>query len=232
MNGGRTSSAARCLIVVAAPVEATAVLRGVGRAADTLTRWTPVPIGPNADLVECGIGKVNAGACVARLLDGGYRAVLSVGLCGALPGSDLRPGMTVLASTSVYADEGIVTPGGFLDCGEMGFPMGPFSGRQVPLDHALIGRLTPLVDRVGPIATVSTCSGTNAGALEVCARTGALAEAMEGAAVAHVACTLGVACGEVRVVSNTTGDRPLQHWDVPCAVESLGYVLARALKLL
>jgi futalosine hydrolase len=53
-------------------------------------------------------------------------------------------------------------------------------------------------------------------------RTGAVAEAMEGAAVVHAALRAGVPGLEVRAISNTTGDRPTQRWDMPAAFAALG----------
>ena len=57
----------------------------------------------------------------------------------------------------------------------------------------------------GPTATGAQCSGTEAAAREIVRRTGAVAEAMEGAAVVHAARRLGTAGIELRVISNTTG---------------------------
>lgn len=114
-----------------------------------------------------------------------------------------------------------------MDCCEMGFPMGPFRGSAIPASPAVLEVLKPLVDAVGPVATVSTCSGVGSLAEQVRARTGAVAECMEGAAVAHVGARLGVPTGELRVISNTTGDRPGQRWDLKGALAGLEAVIGR-----
>jgi futalosine hydrolase len=75
---------------------------------------------------------------------------------------------------------------------------------------------------VGPIATVATCSGTDEAAESIPRRTGALAEAMEGAAVVHAARRLGTPALEIRAISNTTGDRAEQVWDLDRALSALG----------
>jgi nucleoside phosphorylase len=62
---------------------------------------------------------------------------------------------------------------------------------------------------------------------EIRVRTGALAEAMEGAAVGMVAARLGVAFAEVRVISNNTGDRGGQAWDLPGALAGLTRLIGR-----
>ena len=84
--------------------------------------------------------------------------------------------------------------------------------------------------RVGSIATVATCSATDELADEIALRTGSVAEAMEGAAVLHAARVLGVPALELRVISNTTGNRGEQVWDLPRAFEALSD-LAGALAL-
>jgi futalosine hydrolase len=197
--------------------------------------WQARALWPVCDLVCCGIGKTNAAGATATALGvHDYRAVISVGIAGSLPGSGLALGDAVAGTASVYADEGLESPTGFLDCHAMGFPLGPFSGSSIPADPGLMKVLRPVAGRAGPIATVSTCSGTHSRANAVQARTGALAEAMEGAAVAHVASRLGaarsqgpIAVGEVRVISNTTGDRGSQKWELKRALERLGEVLGR-----
>ena len=81
-------------------------------------------------------------------------------------------------------------------------------------------------------STVATCSGSDAAAAEVARRTGAIAEAMEGAAVVHAARRLATPAIELRAISNTTGDRAAQVWDLPSALQSLGRAMRRALPLL
>ena len=99
------------------------------------------------------------------------------------------------------------------------------------IDSHLLERLGPLFAE-GPIATVATCSGTDEAAAEVARRTGAVAEAMEGAAVVHAARRLGVPAIELRAVSNTTGRRDRQVWDLPTAMTALGEGVAAALEAL
>ena len=220
------------LIAVAAPGEARAARRAVGLPDDGAPGpvWTPRPLAPGFDLLETGIGKSNAaGAVAAALATGRYRGVLSAGIAGVLPGGGLEILDVVVAESSVFADEGVETPGGWLDCAAIGFPLADFPGSEVPLTRAWVEALGDLGER-GKVATVSTCSGTDALAARVAARTGARAEAMEGAAVALVARRMGVACAEVRVISNTTGDRERQHWDVKGALGVLSEVLGRVLR--
>mgnify|MGYP002397437650 CR=1 FL=1 len=152
---------------------------------------------------------------------------MSVGIAGTLDSGMAGIGAAVAASSSVFADEGIETPDGFSDCDAMGFPLGEFSGSAPPTDPTLLARLAGGADLTATVATVSTCSGTDARARAVRARTGAAAEAMEGAAVGLAAHRLGVPFAELRVISNTTGDRPRQEWRIREALEALGAVIGR-----
>ena len=175
-----------------------------------------------------GVGRTNAAAATTRALieEGPFEAVLSVGVAGSLPGIEpaLDPGALVIGSESVYHEEGLLAPEGFRDMNGLGFPLGPFEGNRIPADPGLLGSLRPL-GTCGPIATVASCSGTDDAALEVRRRTSALVEAMEGAAVLHAALLQGVPAIELRAVSNTTGDRDQQVWDLPAAFEALATTL-------
>lgn len=226
----------RLLLVVAAEGEARAVRTGLG-APGVPVEWALDPCTSDVDLLRTGIGKANAAGAVAAFLDPArHGAVLSAGIAGALPvvqaqspgpgGFAAELGEVLVSSRCVFADEGLMAPAGFTDCAGLGFPIGPFEGSGVPVDARVLAALSTL-GRVAPVATVSTCSGTDVLARHVAVRTGAAAEAMEGAAVALVALRRGVPAGEVRVVSNTTGDRPAQRWNASAALERLGDVIGR-----
>ena len=215
-------------MAVAAPNEAQAILRGLGVPAPAnLAPWTLSPLAPRIDLLLAGIGKTNAAAALSRFADPTrHAAVLSVGIGGALPiDNPAALGQAFVASSSVYADEGLQTPEKFVTCEEMGFPLGPFSGNAISADPRWYAALTERGLRSAVVATVSTCSGTDALAHQVAARTKAHVEAMEGAAIGHVAVRLGLRFGEVRVVSNTTGDRQSQRWEIRAAFDRLASVI-------
>lgn len=215
---------AKLLLVVAAPSEARAV--GGERVASMIVPWTPTPIAESVDLVLSGVGKANAaGATAAALARGGYGAVINLGVCGTLPGSPAAIGDVVLATRSVFADEGVESEAGakWEPMAALGFPTA-IDGDGVAGDVELVPLLRPLAAHAGVIATVSTCSGTDARAAAVAQRTGALAEAMEGASVLLAAARLRVPGAELRVVSNTTGERGKQKWELRPALAILGDV--------
>ena len=181
-----------------------------------------------AKVVVSGIGRTNAAAATtaALLEEGPFDGVLSLGIAGSLPDSMLPLGAVLIATECVYMEEGLQMPEGFVDMQALGFPLGDFPGNRVPTFAALTTFLPGPVHR-NVIATVATCSGTDELAAEVQRRTGAVAEAMEGAAVVHAARRLGIAAGEVRVISNSTGERSRQRWDIDQAFVALHALGAR-----
>lgn len=265
-KAGSATSQGPLVLVIAARGEVGAVLQGAQRPASgatytvpgsALADWTPISLSERLLVLQCGVGKANAAAgamfAIAQLR---ASAVLSLGICGVLPPCDLETtdrvaggavsgvgkaeiGSTILATASAYADEGIICPPeAFQSVAEMGFPMGPFPDSGVPCSPRIFDVLRPLATHTGTIATVSTCSGTDRAAATVVSRTGAIAEAMEGAAIAHVVAKWNetlprgasqIALGELRVVSNTTGDRPAQVWNIRAAFERLSLVVSQML---
>ena len=177
---------------------------------------------PDAHIVVSGVGRTNAAAAttLASIAHGPFDAAISIGLAGALPESQLEPGDLIAADQCVYAEEGIMTPEGFLDMTGLGFQLGTDPGNAISCDEDLVRRLQAVAP-IMSIATVATCSGTDAAAAEIRNRTGCAAEAMEGAAVVHAAQRLNIPAIEVRAVSNTTGDRHEQRWDLPKALQVL-----------
>jgi len=193
-----------------------------------------------AQVVIAGVGRTNAASATTEAIlnawkRGGVDGVISAGVAGALPqpAADdvLRVGDVLAASVCIYAEEGIVTARGFAPMDALGFPLGDFTGNAVPVDADLLERLSGSF-RLGPIATVATCSGTDAAAREIAQRTGALAEAMEGAAVVHAARRLKAPAIELRAISNTCGDRATQQWDLQAGLDALGSAVREAAALL
>ena len=211
---------ARALIVVSVKAEADAI----GRRGD-------------ADVLISGVGRVNAAIALTQHLcrHDTPRLIINAGIAGALPAADgspcVDPGETILANDSVYFEEGIITPTGFQTMAEMGFPLGVFDGNRIAGDGELLSAAGNTF-QLGPIATVATCSGTDEAARNVAERTAAIAEAMEGAAVLHVAHHFSIPAVELRTISNTTGDRHRQQWDIGHALSELGPAVDRLLKRL
>ncbi|MBO6512579.1 MAG: futalosine hydrolase, partial [Phycisphaerales bacterium] len=200
----------RCLLVAAAPKEAHAVLEAFECTSEA-PLGIPVQLDDRFDLVRSGVGKSAAAASTMRaLVLKDHRTVLSVGIAGALPSSNpIQIGESICATRSAFSDEGVGASDRFIPMSELGFP--PFANGSMHIEHdpKIVDYLRSLTHHSGPIATVSWCSGDDQCAQGVVDRTGAIAEAMEGAACAQASQILDptIRTGELRVISNTTGDR-------------------------
>jgi len=214
----------RCLIVVAAPAEARAVLAGFGCSTVVPGAWESVSLGDDFELLLSGVGKANASGATARAIARiSPSRVLNLGICGALPhAKPLAIGQSVLASRCVFADEGIETQTDWTPLSDAGFPAGIDADWLSP-STTFNETLRFLADRIGVIATVSSCSGTDRRAKTIAERCGvdALAEAMEGASVGLAAARQHIPFAELRVVSNLTGNRESQGWNIAKALARL-----------
>lgn len=232
MYGIRMGNSLPILICVASPREREALFGAFGaEAGDPPGR--AVGLAPGVVCVETGVGPTAAGVSAAAALgSGSYSAVVCMGIAGAYPGSGIEALQMVLSTRSVLAGEGRAESDRFVGLAEMGF--GPFAGaEQRETSPELVGALSRLADHRGPIATVPATSGSAALAAALADRTGAVAEAMEGAAV-HLACErFGVPFAELRVVSNVVGDRGRHPWKLEeslARVGPLGLAAAEALR--
>ncbi len=160
-------------------------------------------------VVETGVGPVNAAhAVTVAILEERPDAIVVCGVGGAYPSSGLNIGEAVCAAAEVYGDLGAQSPAGFLDMKALGFPV---VSNPTVLFNELPMQIFPAERRV-QFVTVSTCTGTDATAREIEARTSGAVENMEGAAVAHVAHLHGIPVGEVRGISNIVTNRDTKSW--------------------
>ena len=193
--------------------------------------WRGVLDGAPAILLPAGMGKTNVAHGVTALLERhAVRGVIGFGVGGAYPGSGLEVGGVALASASVYGDEGVDAPEGWLSTEGIGIPLVRRGERswfnEFPLDPDRMERARAALSaagigaRVGPFVTVSACSGTARRGEELARRFGALCEGMEGAALAHVCALYDVPCLELRAISNDVEDRDLSRWRLREAAEA------------
>ncbi len=166
---------------------------------------------PLVQVVVTGVGAVNAAIALTRFLEReGAERVISCGIAGAYPGSGLAMGDVAWASSECYGDLGADSTNGFLDMLALGFPVIPTAP---PIFNVLPLQIFPGTGAV-PFVTVNTCTGNDADAKAIALRTGGAVESMEGAAIAHVAALYGIACGEVRGISNPVGNRDRAAWRI------------------
>ena len=165
--------------------------------------------GREVKLLVTGVGPANAAhATTAYLARKRAGRVLSWGIGGAYPGSELEVGAVACASTEVFGDLGAESPDGFLDLDALGFP-----APEPRLD------IFPCEPRV-PFVTCSMCTGTDERAAALRERTGGAVENMEGAAVVMSANHFGIPAGEMRGISNMVGRRDRDAWRLREAMEA------------
>ena len=219
---------ASILVVTAVAAERDAVADGIG--APHAVRLGPYAgrrcetAGPDVVIVAGGVGPAAAAAVAAHVLaTDDIFLVVSMGIAGAFASARLATGDAVVATTIVAADLGAMSPERFLDLTALGLD----GGASVTCDPVLVGtardRLVGagLHVAVGAVLTLSTMTGTSERAAQLMAEHGAVAEAMEGAGVAHVAALHEKPVLEVRTVSNTVGERDRSVWDLTGALNAL-----------
>lgn len=170
-----------------------------------------------ARVIRTGVGPVNAAHAVTMAIaEHKPSAIVVCGIGGAYPHSALRVGDVACAEIECYGDLGAESPNGFVDMKALGFAVVP---GPAPLYNDLPMQIFPSARRV-KFVTVSTCTGTDASARTIEARTGGAVENMEGAAIAHVAHLHGIPVGEVRGISNIVTNRDTSTWRLRDAAEA------------
>ncbi len=157
-------------------------------------------------IVQCGIGKVNAGLCVQILVDC-YQVthVVNTGIAGSLC-AQLDIGDLLISEDAMYHD---------MDCHAFGYPIGKVPGMpvQFPADEMLQQLAYEAAQAVHPghVRRGRVASGDQF----VCEKnlkehiiqvTGALCTEMEGAAIAHAAYRNGIPFVIIRAISDKADD--------------------------
>lgn len=170
-----------------------------------MTFYEGVLCGTNVVLVECGIGKVNAGLCVQILCDC-YQvsAIVNTGIAGSLC-ADLDIGDLVISTDAMYHD---------FTCQELNpeYAVGQIPGfpvRSFPADPVL-QKLAEQAARaaqegnvqLGRIASGDQFVGSRERKDKIIADTQALCTEMEGAAIAHAAWRNEVPFVVIRAISD------------------------------
>lgn len=180
--------------------------------------------------VVSGIGTSNASAATAVAAQlFAPDLIITTGCGGAYPGSGLEIGGIALATSEVFADEGVVTPEGWQSLEQIGIPLLERNGKryfnEITLSPPAIAAALEAAGQPGsaPVTagrflTVATCSGTNARGTELTDRFRGICENMEGAAVALMAARYGIECLELRGISNFVEDRNRRRWNISLAV--------------
>lgn len=182
------------------------------------------------DCVVTGVGQLQCAAqLLARLHVRRYSFVIQAGIAGSF--SPKYPKGTVVRVTEERCgDFGAEAQGSFLDMSDMGFlPLThPFSkdGTLRAVEPACASTLNlPAVRSV----TVNRTLGEARSIEWVTRRFAPDVVNMEGAALFYVCLLAGVACIELRAISDAVGPRDTSTWDIPGAVRALN---SRVIELL
>ncbi len=219
------------LIIAAAPLETTLLRKKIANlqilSCGTVQIFSGQLAGNDIVLSHCGIGQVNMAIQLTRLLNK-YTpdAVLLCGCGGFYPASGLKIGDLALAITEFHADLGVATAGEFIPLEHLNLPqqpeLAPVVRQSFPLDRQLLKHARQVFPEIvcGTFATVNCCSGTPDLSRELEQRSGAICENMEGAAAAQVCESFGIPLLELRGMSNPTGSREPQQWDINAGAEA------------
>ena len=191
-------------------------------------------VGPSlVRLIALGVGVVSAALNLGRLAALGLpEAAIMVGSAGALPGSGCGMGDLVAADEEILAELGLLVGPGQGDVREMGL-----AGlvQKVALDPSLVGEVTAAAEsaarvRRGNLLTVVGVSAQPEQAEARARRFQALAENMEGYALALAGRCFGFRTAEIRGISNRAGDRDKSRWDLSTAQERAQLAVLKYLK--
>jgi len=191
--------------------------------------------GREALLLVTGVGPVNAALEMGRVMGRfDISGVIHVGLAGGFDARLAPLGSAVLALAETYPEYGVAQDDGL--AGTAGFPFAQWERgerkifQRIELQpdaaaKALELALPPEIGR-GTFVTVPGVTGTAQRARELVSRHGALAENMEGFAVALAALSVDVPYLELRTISNEVGERDRDKWAFKEAFDRLSSVTA------
>lgn len=146
---------------------------------------------------------------------------LMVGSAGALPESGLAVGDLITAETEILSELGVARSAGIGDAAPLKLPDMP---QEIAFDPPLTRRLAEASASVAParcgkVLTVVGVSARPEQALDRARHFHAVAENMEGYALALAGKRFGIPAAEVRGISNAAGDRDRNLWDFRTAVD-------------
>jgi futalosine hydrolase len=178
-------------------------------------------VGPSpVYLSEVGVGLASAalalGVIIATISP---VEIIMVGSAGALPGSGLEPGQLAVASSEVLAEFGVLSEAGIGNGEALGIPS---VSQEIFLDQEMAGHLADAAGstssvHVGRFLTVVGVSADRRLADTRAGRFSAIAENMEGFALALASERFRIKAGEIRGVSNIAGIRDKKTWNLDLA---------------
>ena len=165
--------------------------------------------GLDAVVVQCGVGKVNAGLCVQILCDCyGVTHVVNTGVAGSLL-AELDIGDLVISKDAVYHDFDCHVINPDYRVGQVpGMPVWSFTADETLMELAMAAAesVNPGHSRFGRVASGDQFICSKEAKEKIIADTGAICTEMEGAAIAHAAWRNGVPFVILRAISDKADD--------------------------
>lgn len=188
-------------------------------------------------IAHSGVGQTAMSLQLTRLLERyPAEAVLLCGCGGSYPGSTLRNGELAIATAEFFGDLGVTCENDFFHLSELDIPQNPEQELIVQRSYLLP---SPLLDHArkilpqalcGTFVTVNSCSGHETLSNELQQRSGGICENMEGAAAAQVCAEYDIPLLELRGISNPTGSRDPQQWNIKLGAEAAQQGLLKILQ--
>lgn len=184
-------------------------------------------VGPMAAAVSLGLVLGRHGASLS--------GVVNLGVAGGFDLAATPLGALVTATAETFPEYGLRAKAG-VDTHGLGFPQLTLAGVPVydtlPLAApdaaaATMGLRLPKEAVAGPCVTVAGVSGEPDRAAILARKYKAVAESMEGFAMAMAAAAAGIPFLELRAISNRVGARSPEDWDLPGALAALGQATSR-----
>lgn len=183
--------------------------------------------GTDAPCELCGFGPVAAAARAASLIARHQpERVILAGIAGTFDSIALPVGTAAVFPSVVMHGIGVSVASGFVSAAALGFHHWPTAGRG-PENSDELTVDAPVPPAAGQLLTCCTGSTSPEEARQRLEQyPGAVAEDMEGFAVA-LACRLaGVPLAIARGISNEVGDRDFERWQIPTALDAAWIVVS------
>jgi futalosine hydrolase len=172
-------------------------------------------------IAVCGFGPVQSIVETAALLaNGQFERVTLIGIAGTYDETQLPIGSATFFDSVCVTDIGAGQGTEFQSAAELGWP-----SVASKMGSETAGEILPLTSPMGPtnhrLLTVCSASGNQWVANERAMQYQAVAEDMEGFAVALLCRKFGIACSILRGISNLAGDRHHSRWQITPALEAV-----------
>lgn len=175
----------------------------------------------------CGFGPVAAAARAASLIARHQpERVILAGIAGTFDSAGLPVGTAAVFPSVVMHGVGVGVASGFVSAAALGFRHWPTDDRD-PENSDELTVDAPVPPAAGQLLTCCTGSTSPEEARQRLEQyPGAVAEDMEGFAVA-LACRLaGVPVAIARGISNDVGDREFERWQIPAALDAAWIIVS------